>query len=109
MPSNRLHFTAATLSGMILSLPLWAQGGLKGDYYRGTTFEQKVQTRIDATINFDWSRQAPLPELEWSYYSIRWTGELRALASGRYTFYCGVANTVGVNSPRKVIKILVYR
>ncbi|UHG94734.1 PA14 domain-containing protein (plasmid) [Spirosoma oryzicola] len=79
-----------TLGGMLLSLPLWAQGGLKGDYYRGTTFEQKVQTRIDTTIHFDWSTRAPLPELEGSYYSIRWTGELRAPVSGPYTFYCQV-------------------
>lgn len=96
MLSLPLHVVAAILSGMLHSLPLWAQGGLKGDYYRGTTFDQKVQTRIDATINFDWSTHASLLELDGSYYSIRWTGELRAPVSGQYTFYCQVDDGIKV-------------
>ncbi|MBD2757478.1 PA14 domain-containing protein [Spirosoma validum] len=90
MPFNRLCLLTASLSGVLLSFPLWAQQGLTGEYYRGTDFAQKVHVRIDPTLDFDWSTRPPLPDLDWSYYSIRWTGGLRAPVSGQYTFYCGV-------------------
>ena len=90
MVLNRLCHVIIGLSGVLLSRPLWAQGGLAGTYYRGINFDQKVQTRTDLTLDFDWSTHPPLPGLEWSYYSIRWTGGLWVPASGRYRFYCGV-------------------
>ncbi|MFC5410980.1 PA14 domain-containing protein [Larkinella bovis] len=61
--------------------------GLQGDYYNGTNFEQKVFTRTDPQINFDWEwAGSPGPGLGHSYYSIRWTGKLYAPKTGVYLF-----------------------
>jgi outer membrane protein OmpA-like peptidoglycan-associated protein len=67
-----------------------AQQGLRGEYYNGTNFEQKVMTRIDPQLNFTWKQRSPATGVDRSYYSIRWTGKLLAPASGRYTFYAKV-------------------
>lgn len=79
------------------SLFLWllgnlvlAQQGLKGAYYNGTNFEQKVMTRTDRQLHFTWKQRSPATGVDRSYYSIRWTGQLLAPASGRYTFYAKV-------------------
>lgn len=87
---HRLRFLLTTLTGCLVIWPLSAQPGLKGEYYRGTNFEQKVLTRVDPMIQFNWSARAPMPELDWSYYSVRWTGQLQAPVSGRYVFYSQV-------------------
>ncbi|GAB3025274.1 OmpA family protein [Spirosoma pulveris] len=73
-----------------------AQQGLKGDYYAGTNFEQKVFSRIDPQLNFNWRGQSPGPGMPESYYSIRWTGKLLAPASGEYRFYAKVDDGIRV-------------
>ena len=62
------------------------KAGLKGEYYNGTNFEQKVLTRIDPQLNFNWRGRSPARGVNQSYYSVRWTGKLVAPVSGRYTF-----------------------
>ena len=62
------------------------KAGLKGEYYNGTNFEQKVLTRIDPQLNFNWRGKSPARGVNQSYYSVRWTGKLVAPVSGRYTF-----------------------
>ena len=62
------------------------KAGLKGEYYNGTNFEQKVLTRIDPQLNFNWRGSSPARGVNQSYYSVRWTGKLVAPVSGRYTF-----------------------
>lgn len=62
------------------------KAGLKGEYYNGTNFEQKVLTRIDPQLNFNWRESSPASGVNQSYYSVRWTGKLVAPVSGRYTF-----------------------
>jgi outer membrane protein OmpA-like peptidoglycan-associated protein len=64
-----------------------AQEGLVGEYYNGTNFEQKVLTRTDAKIDFYWHNgESPDKGLNDSYYSIRWTGKLKAPETGKYLF-----------------------
>ncbi len=66
--------------------------GLQGVYYNGTAFAgTPLLTRIDPTINFDLNyfgvlTPAPgiVPE---DNYSVRWTGQVKALYSETYTFY----------------------
>ena len=73
-----------------------AQSGLKGEYYTGTNFEQKVLTRIDPQIQFNWLDSSPAPGIPHSYYSIRWTGKLLAPATGEYYFYAKVDDGIRI-------------
>ena len=58
--------------------------GLKGEYFTGTNFERKVLDRVDPLVDFNWARQAPVPELTPDNFSIRWTGFIAAPAVGQY-------------------------
>ena len=58
--------------------------GLKGEYFTGTNFERKVLDRVDPLVDFNWVRQAPVPELTPDNFSIRWTGFIAAPAVGQY-------------------------
>jgi len=75
--------------------PLGQGTGLQGIYYNGTNLSGiPLLTRIDTTINFDFSygnipqvlSPAPgiVPE---DKYSVRWTGQVQPLYSETYTFY----------------------
>ena len=59
--------------------------GLKGEYFDNVTLTGKpLFTRIDPTIQFGWTLFSPDPEkLSYDFYSIRWTGKLRASNSGK--------------------------
>jgi beta-glucosidase len=59
--------------------------GLAGAYYRGHFEGAPVLTRIDANVDFDWADRAPDPSLDDDSFSVRWTGEITAPATGRYT------------------------
>lgn len=62
--------------------------GLKGDYYNGITLApgSLYGTRIDSTVDFNWG--TGLNNLgQPAYFSIRWTGQIRAEKSETYTFY----------------------
>ncbi len=73
-----------------------AQQGLKGEYYNGTNFEQKVLTRIDPQLNFTWKVKSPAAGIDKSYYSVRWTGKLLAPVSGKYTFNAKVDDGIRI-------------
>jgi beta-glucosidase len=63
-----------------------ANTGLKGEYYNNVTFEgTPAFTRIDPQIKFQWTLFSPDPEkLTYDFYSVRWTGKLKAPKSGTY-------------------------
>jgi hypothetical protein len=42
-----------------------------------------VLTRTDATVDFNWSGGSPVTS---NFFSVKWTGRLRAPVSGAYTF-----------------------
>lgn len=60
--------------------------GLQADYYNGMNFEEKVYSRIEKQIDFWWLKQTPAPGVNAEDFSVRWTGKLRAPATGVYTF-----------------------
>jgi glucose/arabinose dehydrogenase len=61
--------------------------GLTGAYYDSSDFTGPTTTRVDPTIAFQWrSGQAPVPGVTPPTYSVRWTGQLQAQFSERYTF-----------------------
>jgi hypothetical protein len=59
--------------------------GLTGDYFNGIELGEKVLTRIDPEINFDWGfESAPLPALHNEFYSVRWHGQIEPRFSDDY-------------------------
>ena len=80
------------------------KAGLKGEYFNGPNFEQKVMTRTDEQVDFNWNWQSPGPGVQREYFSVRWTGKLYAPTSGKYRFSATVDDGVRVwVNGRKVI------
>ena len=61
--------------------------GLQGDYYTGQNFEEFVLTRIDPVIDFSWGSTAPDQALPTDSFSVRWTGDVSAQFTEKYSFY----------------------
>ncbi len=80
---SQLGSISARASASVLS-----QGdGLKAEYYDNIDFTNLKQTRIDATVNFDWGRSSPDPSIGVDTFSARWTGLVEAKYSETYNFY----------------------
>jgi fibronectin type 3 domain-containing protein len=60
--------------------------GLKAEYYDNSNLTTLKLTRTDAQVNFDWSTGSPDPSIGVDTFSVRWTGQIQAAASGSYTF-----------------------
>lgn len=59
--------------------------GLKGEYFNNTDCSgEPVFSRLDPVIDFDYGRGSPDERIQNNYYSIRWTGQFIAPASGPY-------------------------
>lgn len=61
--------------------------GLTGEYFIDKNLGQLKVTRVDPTVNFDWSQTPPYPNGSLSFYSVRWSGKVKPKHSGTYTFY----------------------
>lgn len=63
-----------------------AQKGLKGEYFSNVTLAGKpALTRVDGQVNFQWTLFSPDPNvLSYDFYSVRWTGKLKAPATGKF-------------------------
>ncbi|UIJ44310.1 glycoside hydrolase family 3 C-terminal domain-containing protein [Sphingomonas cannabina] len=60
--------------------------GLKAEYFASPTVGgTPVATRQDRRIDFNYTRAAPLPQLDPKGFSVRWSGELVPPGPGRYT------------------------
>ncbi len=72
----------------VTSVNAQGQGqGLTATYYDELNFQNLVDTRVDFEIDFDWGNAAPFSQMKPNNYSVRWTGQVEAPVSGRYTFY----------------------
>jgi len=72
------------------AVPPLEDGGLsmvEGQYYGTTNFTDLLDTRIESAINFNWSSAAPFPNMNQTYFSVKWTGQILAQYSEPYTFY----------------------
>ena len=58
------------------------QNGIARNYFAGTLF-----TRIDPTVDFDWSTGDPGVGVGSDDFSVRWSGYLTVPKDGNYTFY----------------------
>ncbi|CAN5334946.1 hypothetical protein BH09SUM1_BH09SUM1_29350 [soil metagenome] len=74
---------SATKAGYIF---VGAGGGVLGEYFADKTLTNRVLTRIDRNINFDWSAGSPDPAIPANLFSARWTGAIIPPAAGSYTF-----------------------
>jgi hypothetical protein len=61
--------------------------GLTGEYYDNIDFTELKLTRIDPTVDFDWSGGSPDPVLGPDQFSIRWRGFVVPKFSEDYTLY----------------------
>ena len=63
-------------------------GGLRGDYYQGTNFQNLKLTRLDSQVNFNWGDPgSPDPLVGNDNFSVRWAGEIEVPLTETYTFY----------------------
>jgi PA14 domain len=75
-------------SSSLVSPPAIGTGtGLLGQYYTGLNFDSLQLTRIDPTIDFNWSLGSPGGAIGTDRFSVRWTGKVQPLYSEVYTFY----------------------
>ncbi len=60
--------------------------GVQGEYYANIDCAgNPAFSRVDASINFQWTLFSPDPaKLNYDFYSVRWTGKLKAPESGTY-------------------------
>ncbi len=66
-----------------------AKSGLAGEYWitqAAGTFTERVLSRIDPNVEFQWSGGSPDPSIPNDNFTVRWTGTITAPASGSYTF-----------------------
>ena len=84
VPKDRLY--AKGFSPMH-SASITASRGLLGAYYKDAEFGGATSSRVDATIDFNWSGRDPLPGSSRSNLSVRWSGQIKADHSEEYTFH----------------------
>ncbi len=69
-------------------------GGLTGDYFDNIKLEgEPTLSRIDKNIQFGWTLFSPNEKLAYDWYSVRWTGQLKAPSTG--TWKIGVEGNDG--------------
>ena len=61
--------------------------GLTGTYYSNIDFTGNSITRTDAAVNFNWGTGGPSSTIGTDTFSARWTGQVEAEETGRYTFF----------------------
>jgi beta-glucosidase len=85
---RRLSPRYVTVPSEVLSCP---QGdsiatGLRGEYYDNVSLRGRpVFSRVDLAVQFQWTLFSPDPKrLSYDFYSVRWSGTLKAPVSGRF-------------------------
>jgi hypothetical protein len=61
--------------------------GLTGQYFNNMDFTAPAFSRTDAKIDFNWGTGSPDSRIGPDTFSVRWTGQVSAPTTGRYTFY----------------------
>jgi len=89
-------FTLIFVLTCITFCSIFAQNGLKTEYYNGTNFNQYVGTQIQTEINQYWKHHAPLIGMDPGECSVRWTGRLMSPKTGEITFSARVDDGIRV-------------
>lgn len=62
------------------------QNGLQAEYFTNKNVEgEPALKRIDGKVNFDWGGDKPANEIDDDNFSVRWTGYIKAVKSGKFT------------------------
>lgn len=70
-----------------VTLPTATGTGLYGEYFATKDLTGSIKLRrTDRQINFTWGERSPSAEVPQNEFSVRWSGELEAPATGDYTF-----------------------
>jgi hypothetical protein len=85
IPKDRLHARSA-LTNHTATLGT-STSGLLATYYQKPDFTGPSWTRIDPSVDFDWSSIDPLPGYVRGNFSVRWSGQFLADNTEVYTFY----------------------
>ncbi|MFN0112325.1 MAG: PA14 domain-containing protein [Blastocatellia bacterium] len=85
-----------TLLICLLAIPLFTPtysaeadtlaAGLRGEYFDNEDFTALKLTRTDTIVDFNWVFGSPDPTISADTFSIRWTGQVIAPATGNYMF-----------------------
>jgi hypothetical protein len=69
--------------------------GLQGSYYFDCNLTNLALTRTDATVNFNWNTQSPVPADNTGdmCFSVLWAGFVQPPTSGEYTFGVALGGT----------------
>ena len=79
-------------NGLLESCEAQYAGGLVGQYWSSAggagNFTQRLLTRVDTVVDFNWGGGSPDPLIPDGEFSVRWTGTVTTTAAGgTYTFY----------------------
>ena len=69
------------------TIGLKTRNGLRGEYYDNKDFTDLKFTRIDSTLDFNWSNGSPESVMDANTFSVRWTGKIEPRFSETYNFY----------------------
>ena len=75
---------------------VFAQGGLKAEYFDGTEFNRYVATNTVDHIDFYWDQSPPVEGINPHKCSIRYTGRLKSPQTGTYAFSARVDDGIRV-------------
>jgi hypothetical protein len=67
--------------------PSTVGSGLSATYFTQKTLTGNTVARVDSTVNFNWGNGSPDPQIPVDNFSARWTGQVKAPASGTFTFF----------------------
>lgn len=81
---------------IFVSFTLFAQNGLKAEYYDGVSLRKLVGTQIENNIDYYWDRHAPFPDMDPGECSVRWTGRLLSPETGDISFLARVDDGIRV-------------
>lgn len=52
--------------------------GFTGQYFEGTSFDRLVLTQVNESVDFNWGRGSPTPDMPSDQFSVRWSGTFTA-------------------------------
>jgi hypothetical protein len=85
--SNRLYAMSPDEWPGFSMTEIGTRRGLYAEYFDNINLTNQKVTRIDPQVNFNWGAGSPDPAIASDTFSARWTGLLKPMSSGVYTFY----------------------
>ncbi len=75
--------------GLSYNTPAMSSTGLTAQYWNNNSFTgNPILTRVDSSVNFDWTSGSPEVSVPADNFSSRWTGYVTAPTTGDYQFGC---------------------